>query len=89
MEEREEQMTGTPLNIKDPEAHRLASLIAKETGKSLTRVVLDALKAEFARRGGAVDVEKTRVTLARLHQVPIVDDRNWDEVLYDEKGLPA
>ena len=36
----------TPLNIKDPEAYQLASEIARHTGKTLTRVVVDALKHE-------------------------------------------
>ena len=32
------------LNVKDPEAHRLAQAIAKETGQSLTKVVIDSLR---------------------------------------------
>ena len=35
------------LNIKDPEAHRLAQAISRATGQSMTRVVTDALRARF------------------------------------------
>ena len=80
----------TPLNIKDAEAYRLAALISKRTGKSLTRVVIDALKAEAERleprRNNSVEV---KAALAELHRIPIIDDRDWEKELYDEKGLPA
>jgi antitoxin VapB len=36
------------LNIKDPEAHRLARAIAQATGQSMTRVVTDALRERYA-----------------------------------------
>jgi hypothetical protein len=32
------------LNIKNPEAHRLATAITKETGETLTRVLIEALR---------------------------------------------
>lgn len=35
------------MNIKDPEAHRLAEAIARATGESMTRVVVGALRQEF------------------------------------------
>jgi len=35
------------LNIKDPEAYRLAAAIAQVTGESMTRVVTDALRKRF------------------------------------------
>ena len=37
------------LNIKDPEAHRLAAAIAKETGETMARVVTEALRERFER----------------------------------------
>jgi len=37
------------LNIKDPEAHRLAQAISKATGESLTKVVTQALREHYAR----------------------------------------
>lgn len=40
------------LNIKNDEAERLARRLAKRTGKSITRVLIDALRAEEAATGG-------------------------------------
>jgi antitoxin VapB len=37
------------LNIKDPEAHRLAAAIAQETRETMTRVVTEALRERFER----------------------------------------
>jgi antitoxin VapB len=37
------------LNIKDPEAHRLAAAIAQETGETMARVVTEALRERFER----------------------------------------
>ncbi|WEZ84299.1 type II toxin-antitoxin system VapB family antitoxin [Rhizobium sp. 32-5/1] len=36
------------LNVKDPEAHRLAQAIAHATGLSMSRVVTDALRERYA-----------------------------------------
>jgi antitoxin VapB len=35
------------LNVKDPEAHRLAQAIAQATGQSMTRVVTEALREKL------------------------------------------
>ncbi|MGQ8523429.1 type II toxin-antitoxin system VapB family antitoxin, partial [Klebsiella pneumoniae] len=37
------------LNIKDPEAHRLAQAIARETGETMTHAVTEALRDRLAR----------------------------------------
>ena len=37
------------LNVKDPEAHRLAQAIAKATGETLTRAVTEALRERYER----------------------------------------
>ena len=37
------------LNIKDPEAHRLAQTLAKETGESMTHAVTEALRERLQR----------------------------------------
>lgn len=42
------------LNIKDPEAHRLAHAIARETGEPMTRIVVDALRERLS------DLERRR-----------------------------
>jgi antitoxin VapB len=37
------------LNVKDPEAHRLAKAIADETGETITRAVTEALRERYQR----------------------------------------
>jgi len=37
------------LNVKDPEAHRLAQAIARVTGESMTRIVTEALRERYER----------------------------------------
>ena len=80
------------LNIKDAEAYRLASHIAEITGKSLTRVVLDALRAESERvRPPAPDLAKARAILSKVNQLPVLDDRSGEAILadlYDDMAWP-
>ena len=79
------------LNVKDPEAHRLAQAIARETGKTMTRAVTDALReyhGRLQRRRAKASVEELRAIAARAatHVTrPYVDHA---ELLYDERGLP-
>ena len=79
------------LNIKDPEAHRLAQAIARETGQSMTRVVTEALRerlAEIERRKGRPSVQELLAIADRaaVHvKRPYVDHA---ELLYDDSGLP-
>lgn len=83
----------TPLNIKDPEAYRLASDIARHTGKSLTRVVVDALRREREALKPAleeIDMGRVRAILVRFDSGPAAG-RSVSDVLnelYDERGLP-
>ena len=79
------------LNIKDPEAHRIAQAIAHETGETLTRVVTEALQERYRRlqsRRGKASVEELRAISVRAAahvQHPHLDHA---ELLYDEHGLP-
>ena len=79
------------LNVKDPEAHRLASAIAEHTGETITRVVTEALRERFERlqkRTKKASVEELLAIASRISvQVkrPLVDHA---ELLYDERGLP-
>lgn len=83
----------TPLNIKDPEAYQLASEIAHQTGKSLTRVVVDALRHEKEALKAAardIDMERVQAILARFDRGADAD-RSVAAILdelYDEQGLP-
>ena len=79
------------LNIKDPEAHRLASVIAQATGQSMTRVVTDALRQRLAQ----IEQGKTKASVKELLAIadratahvphPYTDHGT---LLYDDRGLP-
>ena len=79
------------LNVKDPEAHRLARAISEETGESMTRAVVEALRERYER----IQNRKSKASLKELHAIalraakgvkrPYVDH---GELLYDEHGLP-
>jgi antitoxin VapB len=79
------------LNIKDPEAHRLAQQIARATGETMTRVVTEALRERLSRlerRSARVGVEELLAIAERAAshvKRPYVDHA---ELLYDERGLP-
>jgi antitoxin VapB len=79
------------LNIKDPEAHRLAQQIARATGETMTRVVTEALRERLSRlerRSARASVEELLSIAERAAshvQRPYVDHA---ELLYDEHGLP-
>ncbi len=79
------------LNIKDPEAHRLAQAISRATGESMTRAVTEALRERYAgieRRKGKASVEEllSIADRAAAHvKRPYADHA---ELLYDENGLP-
>lgn len=79
------------LNIKDPEAHKLAQALAKETGETLTAAVTQAIRERLE----TIRRRKRDKILAALKEIgergrkistgPPVDHA---EMLYDENGLP-
>jgi antitoxin VapB len=79
------------LNIKDPEAHRLAAAIAQKTGETITHVVTEALRERFERlpsRQGKAGVEELRAIAKRAAAYvkhPYLDLAGF---LYDKDGLP-
>jgi antitoxin VapB len=80
------------LNVKDPEAHKLAQLLAKETGETLTAAVTQALRERLERilrqrkkEAMLADIIEIGRRGAALFQGPPVDHA---ELLYDENGLP-
>ncbi|HUI60252.1 MAG TPA: type II toxin-antitoxin system VapB family antitoxin [Steroidobacteraceae bacterium] len=84
---------GAQLNIKSDEAYRLASRLAKLTGKSLTTVVTDALRENVERaereRDKATKIERVLALAAdlRAHMTPPFSSSDPDE-FYDHDGLP-
>lgn len=79
------------LNIKNPEAHRLAQAIAQETGETMTHAVTEALRERYERlqsRSGKATVAELRAIAKRAAahiKGPYLDHA---EYLYDEHGLP-
>ena len=79
------------LNVKDPEARRLAEAIARETGETMTRAVTESLRERYERlqrRRGKASVEELRAIAKRAGadvKRPYLDHA---ELLYDKHGLP-
>ena len=80
------------LNIKNPEARRLAAELSRMTGESMTEVVtnslrqrLDALHSARRKEGLA---ERLMEIGRRAAELPVLDPRDPDGILYDEFGLP-
>ncbi|HEY1945752.1 MAG TPA: type II toxin-antitoxin system VapB family antitoxin [Bryobacteraceae bacterium] len=79
------------LNVKDPEAHRLAQAIAQATGETMTRVVTEALRERYERiqkhdsEALAADIRAIADRAAAHIKGPYLDHA---ELLYDKHGLP-
>jgi antitoxin VapB len=80
------------LNIKDPEAHKLAKALQRETGETMTRAVTEALRERLERvRRQCRPEAKTAELLAIGRRCasnlrgPAIDHAT---LLYDEHGLP-
>ena len=82
------------LNIKNPEAHRLAQELAERTGASLTDVVTEALRQRLTtvarlEAGDLLDAEVAEIQTF-VASLPDRDARTADEILgYDSFGLPS
>ena len=81
-----------PLNIKDPEAHKLAKALQRETGETMTRAVTEALRERLERvrrQSNAGATAEDLITIghrcASTLKGPAVDHGT---LLYDERGLP-
>jgi antitoxin VapB len=80
------------LNIKDPEAHKLARKLADQTGETMTRAVTEALRERLARVSRARGPETTaddllaigRRCAATLKGTPV----DHGALLYDDRGVP-
>lgn len=78
------------LNIKDPEAHKLAQELAQATGETMTRAVTEALRERLVRvrrRPAALADELLDIgkrCASALKGKPV----NHADLLYDERGLP-
>ena len=79
------------LNVKDPEAHRLAQAIAQATGETITHIVTEALRERYERiqrrdsERIASDIRAIAERAAAHIKRPYLDHA---VLLYDEHGLP-
>ena len=80
------------LNIKDPETHKLAQILAKETGETMTQAVTEALRERLQR------VRRRRKPEATVAELLAIGRRcantlkgkpiDHGALLYDERGIP-
>jgi len=79
------------LNIKNEEAHALATQIARATGESLTQAVTVALRERLARIEAPDALAQELIELGRDCASRLEEPwRSADhaDLLYDERGLP-
>jgi antitoxin VapB len=79
------------LNVKDPEAHRLAQAVAKATGETITQAVTEALRERYERlqrRRRKASVDELLAIAKRASAQVKRPYLNHAEFLYDERGLP-
>lgn len=81
------------LNIRNPEAEKLAAELARATGETKTEAVTRALRDRLMRvrrqrRGRRLADELDEIAL-RCAALPVRDARPADDILgYDEQGVP-
>jgi hypothetical protein len=91
--------TTTPaktLNLKNPEVYRLAQELSAATGESMTEAVRLSLQERLDRLKQADDADLERrlqritdlATKLRELSPPGYWDQDFDELMYDEDGLP-
>ncbi len=81
------------LNIKHPEADRLARELARRRGENITDAVLAALREQLRREQAKIQPPGIAEDLLeigrRFSALPVLDDRSDDDILgYDAQGLP-
>lgn len=80
----------TDLNIKNAEAHRLAKELAAATGESMTTAVTVALRERLERIQSDFEVSDILAMAREIRErlPPGYFDQDFDDQLYDERGLP-
>jgi len=82
------------LNIRNPEAEKLAESLAKLTGESKTEAVKkalhDRLQRLLRRRSGRELADELDELAVHCANLPVLDNRSSEEILgYDDNGLPT
>ena len=80
------------LNIKDPEADRLARELARRTGESVSQAVVRALRERLAREEGNTPVSLRAEIMEisrRASSLKVRTGKSAEEIIdYDDRGLP-
>ena len=80
------------LNIKDPEAHKLAQMLAEQTGETMTQAVTEALRERLARLKLRQQRETAAEDLLAIGRrcAATLKGKAIDHaaLLYDDHGLP-
>ena len=80
------------LSIKNEEAERLARELAGLKGESMTEAILVSLRERRERHRAEAPPEDLAQALLdlgrRFRRRRLVDQRQADDILYDEQGLP-
>ncbi len=82
-----------PLNIKNPEADRLAHELSERTGETITEAVIKALRERLVRESGRRAPLRLKDEILaigkRCAALPDQDLRSPDEILgYNDIGIP-
>ena len=82
------------LSIRNPETEKLARQVSRLTGETLTEAIGKSLEERLERLQGSRNRDTIRKEidkiLARVHRLPVRDERPEDEILgYDENGIPS
>jgi len=90
------------VRINDTRVDELAEELAKRTGEDPTALVIRALEEKLQAEPAALPQNEAAVLadrqkrkaeileiLARIDELPMVDNRPPDELLYDKNGLPG
>ena len=91
--ERKEEASPLALNIKSPEAERLARVLAEKTGETITETITKALRQRLAREQGRTALPSLKDELLaiakRCARLRDRDTRSPEDILgYDKSGLP-
>lgn len=80
------------MNIKSDHTHRRAKQLARITGETIAeavdRAVSERLERLHRRRNCKALADKLLKLGGRCSRLPVLDNREPDEMLYDEQGLP-
>ncbi len=86
-----------PLNIKDPEAERLARELAARTGETITETVVKALRERLRRETAGTGIalpgralkDEIMAISRRASRLPRRGGKTPEEIIdYDKRGVP-